>query len=72
MTLFQQWKSVKPINFTVKKFNLPAAIVQEKEPIAFPKMLDDIVLYLRRFIIDPKNCSFVRQSRQITSFQTFD
>ena len=31
--------------------------VQEKEPIPLPKMLDDVVLYLRRFIIDPKNCS---------------
>ena len=56
----------------LKNFNLPAAIVKEKEPIPFPKMLDDVVLYLRRFIIDPKNCSCVRPSRHITCFQTFN
>jgi len=54
----------------LKNFNLPAAIVQEKERIPFPKMLDDVVLYLRRFITDPKNCSCFRQSRQITCFRT--
>ena len=56
----------------LKNFNLPAAIVKEKEPIPFPKMLDDVVLYLRRFIIDPKNCSCHRPSRHITCFQTFN
>ena len=56
----------------LKNFNLPAAIVQEKEPIPFPKMLDDVVLYLRRFIIDPKNCSRVLMCPSVPpNYQTF-
>ena len=56
----------------LKNFNLPAAIVQEKEPIPFPRMLDDVVLYLRRFIIDPKNCSRVLMCPSVPpNYQTF-